>query len=123
MATRDDDRFRVRLTPPKTRSGPRSKRFVSQVLRHVPKAGPNASGARGARSASTFGGGRVAAGIANQRLAATSRRVVIKSRFVVLRKAGANSVSTHLRYIERDGVTRDGERGQAYAPDTDNTDL
>jgi type IV secretory pathway VirD2 relaxase len=49
--------------------------------------------------------------------------VVIKSRYVVLKKAGAKSVSTHLRYIERDGVTRDGERGQAYGPETDTADL
>jgi len=53
----------------------------------------------------------------------TARRVVIKSRYVVLKKAGAKSVSTHLRYIERDGVTRDGEKGQAYGPETDTADL
>ena len=49
--------------------------------------------------------------------------MVIKSRFVVLKKAGARSVSTHLRYIERDGTTRDGQKGQAYGPDTDTADL
>ena len=53
----------------------------------------------------------------------TARRVVIKSRYVVLKKAGTKSVSTHLRYIERDGVTRDGEKGQAYGPETDTADL
>jgi type IV secretory pathway VirD2 relaxase len=56
-------------------------------------------------------------------LAVTARRVVIKSRYVVLKKAGAKSVSTHLRYIERDGVTRDGQRGQAYGPEADTADL
>ncbi len=30
--------------------------------------------------------------------------------------------AAHLRYIERDGVTRDGERGQAYGADTDEAD-
>jgi len=49
--------------------------------------------------------------------------VVIKSRYVVRKKAGAKSVSTHLRYIERDGVTRDGEKGQAYGPETETADL
>ena len=53
----------------------------------------------------------------------TARRVVIKSRYVVRKKAGAKSVSTHLRYIERDGVTRDGEKGQAYGPETETADL
>ena len=65
----------------------------------------------------------MAAGLAGSRLGADARRVVIKSRYVVLKKAGAQSVSTHLRYIERDGVTRDGERGQAYGPETDTADL
>lgn len=75
------------------------------------------------RPASTFGRGRVAAGLAGQALQVTARRVVIKSRYVVLKKAGASAASAHLRYIERDGVTRDGERGQAYAPDVDTADL
>ncbi|WP_370641467.1 DUF3363 domain-containing protein [Acidovorax sp. Leaf73] len=75
------------------------------------------------RPASTFGRGRVAAGIAGQGLDRNARRVVIKSRFVVLKKAGTRSVSTHLRYIERDGTTRDGQKGQAYGADTDAADL
>jgi type IV secretory pathway VirD2 relaxase len=127
MASRDDDRFRVRPGTPKGRAGQgngqRSQRFVSQVLKQISKAGANALGNRGARPASTFGRGRVAAGRAGQTLGVTARRVVIKSRYVVLKKAGAKSVSTHLRYIERDGVTRDGERGQAYGAETDTTDL
>jgi type IV secretory pathway VirD2 relaxase len=123
MAKRDDDSFRVKPAPPKSRTGPRSQRFVSQVLKQISKSGAHASGAHGVRPASTFGRGRVAAGLVGQALRATARRVVIKSRYVVLKKAGANSVSTHLRYIERDGVTRDGERGQAYAADMDTADL
>jgi len=79
--------------------------------------------ARAARPASTFGRGRVASRLAGRTLGADARRVIIKSRFVVLKKVGANSVSTHLRYIERDGVTRDGERGQAYGAETDTADL
>jgi len=42
---------------------------------------------------------------------------------VVLRRASPNSVAVHLRYIERDGVTRDGQKGQAYGADTDAADL
>jgi len=123
MATRDDDRFRVKPAPPKARDGQRSRRFVSQVLKQISKAGAKASVASGARPSSTFGRGRVAAGVAGQKAGAGARRVVIKSRYVVLKKAGAKSVSTHLRYIERDGVTRDGQRGQAYGPETDAADL
>lgn len=127
MAPRDDDRFRVKPGAPKggvgAGNGQRSQRFVSQVLKQVSKVGASASGNRGVRPASTFGRGRVAAGRAGHTLAVTARRVVIKSRYVVLKKAGAKSVSTHLRYIERDGVTRDGEKGQAYGPEADSADL
>lgn len=127
MASRDDDRFRVKPGAPKggvgDGSGQRSQRFVSHVLKQVSMSGAKASGLGGARPASTFGRGQVAAGRAGQTLAVTARRVVIKSRYVVLKKAGAKSVSTHLRYIERDGVTRDGEKGQAYGAETDTADL
>ncbi len=127
MASRDDERLRIKPGAPKrpggSQSGQRTQRFVSQVLKQVSKAGAKVSGRHGARPASSFGRGRVAAGLAGSRLGADARRVVIKSRYVVLKKAGAHSVSTHLRYIERDGVTRDGERGQAYGPETDTADL
>jgi len=127
MAARKDGleegRFRIRPGAPKSRPGPRSSRLVSQVLKEVSRAGATASGNKGMRPASTFGRGRVASGIAGQRLGRNARRVVIKSRFVVLRKAGARSVSTHLRYIERDGTTRDGQKGRAYGADTDTADL
>jgi len=127
MASRDDDPLRIKPGAPKrpdgSQSGQRTQRFVSQVLKQVSKAGAKASWGRGARPASTFGRGRVASGLAGSRLGADARRVVIKSRYVVLKKAGAHSVSTHLRYIERDGVTRDGGRGQAYGPETDTVDL
>ncbi|CAG9931727.1 protein of unknown function [Candidatus Nitrotoga arctica] len=127
MASRDDERFRIKPGAPKrpdgSQSGQHAQRFVSQVLRQVSKAGAKTSGARGARPASTFGRDRVAAGMTGHGLKADARRVTIKSRFVVLKKAGVNSISTHLRYIERDGVTRDGERGQTYGSETDTADL
>ncbi|HTO62698.1 MAG TPA: DUF3363 domain-containing protein [Bradyrhizobium sp.] len=56
-----------------------------------------------------------------------ARRVVVKARVVRLnpqRRGGRTSkmrttigraVDAHLRYLERDGVTRDGERGKAYS--------
>lgn len=127
MTSRDDDRFKVKPAAPMGGAGggtgQRAQRFVSQVLKQISKSGAKVSGLGGARPASTFGRGRFAAGRAGQALAVTARRMVIKSRYVVLRKAGAHSVSTHLRYIERDGVTRDGERGQAYGAETDAADI
>lgn len=122
MTAADDDRFRVKPAPPKAR-GARSQRFVSRVLKEVSKAGAKLSPMRKGRPASTFGRGRVAAGMAGRSLRPNARRVVVKSRFVVLRKAGPRSVEVHLRYIERDGVTREGGKGRAYGPETDAADL
>ena len=123
MAGRDDDRFRVKPAAPKSRAGPGSQRFISQVLKEVSKAGAKRSGKNAGRPANTFGRGRVAATMAGQRLVANSRRVIIKSRFIVLQRASPNSVSVHLRYIERDGVKRDGQKGQAYGADTEAADV
>lgn len=123
MAGSDEDRFRVKPAAPKSRGGPRSQRFVSQVLKQVSKTGAKPSSTSLGRPANTFGRGRLAASMAGQRLGPNARRVVIKSRFVALRRASANSVAVHLRYIERDGVTRDGRKGQAYGADSDVADL
>ncbi|NBQ41261.1 MAG: DUF3363 domain-containing protein [Mycobacteriaceae bacterium] len=123
MAANEEDRFRVKPAAPESRGGPRSQRFVSQVLKQVSKTGAKPSGKSLGRPASKFGRGRVAASVAGQRLGPNARRVVVKSRFVVLQRASPNSVAVHLRYIERDGVTREGQKGQAYGADTDATDL
>ncbi|MGZ5870696.1 MAG: hypothetical protein ACXWKP_01140 [Bradyrhizobium sp.] len=34
----------------------------------------------------------------------------------------AKAVDAHLRYLERDGVTRDGEKGRVYSAGEDETD-
>jgi type IV secretory pathway VirD2 relaxase len=120
MVTREDDQFQPRPSAPKARSGPRTQRFISQVLKASSRSGATGSGSR---TASTFGRGRVAAVRAGQGLAPNARRAIIKARYVVLKSAGAKAVATHLRYIERDGTTRDGKRGQAYGADTDAADL
>lgn len=61
-----------------------------------------------------------------------SRRVVVKARVVKLKiqrarrmtrlSVGSKAVDAHLRYIERDGVTRDGEKGRVYSALEDQAD-
>jgi type IV secretory pathway VirD2 relaxase len=46
-----------------------------------------------------------------------ARRVVIKARVVRLTAYGAKAAALHLRYIERDGVEKDGSKGMLYGPD------
>ena len=49
------------------------------------------------------------------------RRVVVKARIVRLR-VGSRAADAHLRYLQRDGTTRDGERGRLYGADNDTAD-
>lgn len=119
MSKQDDDRFRVRPGAPKSRQ----QKFVSQVLKEVSKAGGKSVRKSGTRPGARLGRGHVAARFTGRSAQPGSRRVTIKTRLVNLKQAGARSTTTHLRYIERDGVGRDGEPGQAYGSTTDNADL
>ena len=119
MSSRDDDRFRVRPGAPKNRQ----QKFVSQVLKEVSKAGGKSVRKSGARPGARLGRGHVAARFTGRTAQPGSRRVAIKTRLVNLKQAGSRSTTTHLRYIEREGVGRDGEPGQAYGPTTDSADL
>jgi type IV secretory pathway VirD2 relaxase len=48
-----------------------------------------------------------------------SRRAVVKARIVRLAGKGARAAVAHLRYLQRDGTTREGERGSLYSADLD----
>ncbi|MFC3396369.1 relaxase/mobilization nuclease and DUF3363 domain-containing protein [Brenneria rubrifaciens] len=118
MNQNDDDRFRPRMGKNRQRGDP----FINRVIRQTNKAGAKAAKA-GLRPGSRLGRGHVAASFASDFRTPNDRRVTIKTRLVNLRKAGARSTSTHLRYIEREGVGRHGEPGKAYGPITDEADL
>ncbi|WP_246797172.1 relaxase/mobilization nuclease and DUF3363 domain-containing protein [Burkholderia perseverans] len=116
------DRFRVRPGAPKQRGDA----FVNKVLRQTSKAGAKlgkAAGKVGHRPGSRLGRGHVAARFAGRGLGANARRVTIKARLVNLKQAGPRSTAAHLRYIEREGVDRQGGPGHAYGPTTDDADL
>jgi len=121
MSSRDDDRFRVQPSAPKQRGDA----FINKVLRQTSKAGAKlgkAAGKVGQRPGSRLGRGHVAARFAGRSLTANARRVTIKARLVNLSQAGPRSTAAHLRYIEREGVDRQGGAGQAYGPTTDAAD-
>jgi type IV secretory pathway VirD2 relaxase len=44
-----------------------------------------------------------------------ARRVVVKARVVKLKGTTSRAADAHLRYLERDGVAREGEQGSAYS--------
>jgi len=123
------------------RAKPRAQSFVALSLRAAAKAngGPVELGrTRGGRRSRggqgkarkgrccRIGRGQVAAG--RLKFAAgmrgpseRMRRVIIKARIVKL-KATSRAADAHIRYLQRDGTTRDGERGRLYDPATDNAD-
>src|SRR3546814_8029606 len=76
-------------------------------------------------------GGQIGRGASIGRMLATrdryaafrSRRVVVKSRIVKLAGNGIKGARAHLRYIQRDGVTRDGHPGELYSADRKSTRL
>jgi type IV secretory pathway VirD2 relaxase len=117
-----NDHFRIRPGEPKQRG----QAFVSQVLRQTTKAANATGGQRGKGGktpGSRLGRGHVAACFTGQALSASSRRATVKVRLVYLKQAGVRSTITHLRYIEREGVGREQDTGQAYGPMTDRADL
>lgn len=133
MSIQNEDNFQIRPAPPASDRGPRTKRFISQVVTAVAKS-PGAAGIRGAarRSASTISGGRpawtfgrgqVAARMAPRSARPDGRRAVVKAHLVRLGTGSGPSIAAHLKYIEREGVTRDGAKTQAYGPETDAADL
>ncbi len=51
-----------------------------------------------------------------------TRRVVIKTRLIKLAGRGLNAARAHLRYLQRDGVTREGLPGDPYDATNDRAD-
>lgn len=133
MNDRRDDDFRVRPSAPKNRGKGQGQSFVSKVLKQTGKASGGKSSMRragatggtgsGHRPGSRLGRGHTAARFAGAKLTPMSRRVTIKTLLVNHQRASPQSLAKHLRYIERDGVGRDGEPGRAYGPQTDTADL
>jgi len=124
----DDDDLEPRLGRMRSTPIRRGASYMSQILRATNLAGGMAGSGRGRgrfhgnRSGVGVGVGRVLA--SRDRFAALrQRRVIVKSRIVRLDRAkGMNAARAHLRYIQRDGVTRDGTPGQLYCADQDKVD-
>ena len=121
MSNHNDERFRPRPGAPKQRDNA----FINKVLCQTNKAGAKLGktvGKVGCRPCSRLGRGHVAARFAGAALTSNARRVTIKARLVNLAKVGPRSTAAHLRYIEREGVDRQGGPGHAYGPTTDAAD-
>lgn len=111
----DDDDFKPKLGKPRAGGSKGGRKFLHQVLAasNLARGGVGKSNFSGRRIGRGAGVGRVLAS-RDRHAAFRQRRVIIKSRIVKLAGKGMNAAKAHLRYIQRDGVTRDGERGDLY---------
>src|SRR3546814_1821826 len=50
------------------------------------------------------------------------RRAVVKASLIRLQGKAGQAARAHMRYIQRDGVTREGLPGELYGPETDRAD-
>jgi len=117
-----EENFRIRPGRVRSRGGQRALPAITQALAAAQRAGGHISrrGRIVAPGRSTFGRGRSASVRALHRLGQRSRQVIVKAR--VVRHNGRASLAAHLNYLQRDGVTRDGERGVLFGAEADSLD-
>jgi type IV secretory pathway VirD2 relaxase len=119
--------------------------FIGAVHQAFARAGGNPhwlgrAGTKGGGRFNARGRGAAAATMLKNRkpwsrdggLRTRARRVAVKARIVKLNPqrgaargrqfVSAKAADAHLRYLQRDGVTRDGEKGQVYSADRDVAD-
>ncbi|CDX53876.1 conserved hypothetical protein [Mesorhizobium plurifarium] len=116
-----DDEFRPRLGKIGSRGSKGGKRYAGQVRAAINRAGGKAT--RGGRfSGSRIGRGGAAAAVLKARdrhAAFRQRRVMVKARVVRLAGKGVDGARAHLRYLQRDGVTREDQPGALYGAESD----
>lgn len=117
-----DDEFEVKLGRIGNRRAKRAAGYLRRVRQEAAKAGASA------RAGSSFSGGRIGRGRAHGAVLAGrgrsqgQRRVVVKARIVRIKSGDTGAVRAHLRYVQRDGVTREGEPGELYDASNDRAD-
>jgi type IV secretory pathway VirD2 relaxase len=121
MSVEDD--FRIRPGRIRSTRAQRARPFIAQALAAAQRAGGSVSrkGTIGSGHRSRFGRGQRAAVQANRLTTSRSRGAVVKAR-VVRHGARGAPLATHLGYLRREGVTRDGEKARLFGPGTDEAD-
>ncbi|MDO7843568.1 relaxase/mobilization nuclease RlxS [Sphingomonas immobilis] len=124
----EENEFEPRLGRMRSGGGKRARKYLGRVLAAANLAGGGAlgfgsrkSGFTGSRIGRGAGVGRVLAA-RGSRSAYSARRVVVKASLVRLAGKGASGAVAHLRYLQRDGATREGAPGALYGAETDVAD-
>lgn len=119
-----EDMFEPRLGKMRALGSKRGRKYLHQVLQATNLAG------RGTSKGGAFHGNRIGRGSGVGRVlvsrdrwgAYRQRRVIIKSRVVKLAGKAVGGARAHLRYIQRDGVTRGGLPGELYGAEQERVD-
>ncbi len=120
-----EDEFTPKLGKPGAKDSKRLVKYGGRVLAAARLAGSK-TGVRARR----FDGSRIGRGASIGRLlssrdrfaGARARRAMVKVRLVRMAGTGLAAARAHLRYIQRDGVTREGSLGELYGRDVDMAD-
>lgn len=120
-----DDDFKPKLGRSRSKDGKRAPTYGGRIL-----AAARLAGTKTGVTARRFDGSRIGRGASVGRLLSSrdrfrgmrARRAVVKASLIRLRGKGGQAARAHMRYIQRDGVTREGLPGELYGPDTDRAD-
>jgi type IV secretory pathway VirD2 relaxase len=117
----DSREFRVRPGQIRSQKIQRVRPFFLQAMAAAQKAGAEVRYGRFRSTKSRFGRGRAASLSANRILSNRSRLAVIKTR-VVRHRGRSTPLKAHLRYLQREGVTKDSDKARMFGVDTDDAD-
>lgn len=117
------DDFRPKLGKLRSTNARKSQSYLNRVIKDMRR-----SAEPGRRKSSTYSGSRIGRGYTSGTLLSSKghaqfrRRVIIKARITSFKRGGLNAAKAHLKYLQRDGTTLEGERGELYGPDHDQVD-
>jgi type IV secretory pathway VirD2 relaxase len=120
-----DDDFTPKLGKTRGKDGKRTVKYGGRILAAARLAGTK-TGVRSRR----FDGSRIGRGVSMGRLLSSrdrlagfrGRRAIVKASLIRLGGKAGQVARAHMRYVKRDGVTREGLPGELYGPETDRAD-
>ncbi|WP_313228496.1 relaxase/mobilization nuclease RlxS [Sphingobium yanoikuyae] len=120
-----DDDFTPRLGSQRGKDGQKVVKYGGRI-----RAAARLAGTKTGVRARRFDGSRIGRGASMGRLLSSrdrfagfrGRRAVVKASLIRLAGKGGQAARAHMRYIQRDGVTREGLPGELYGPRADHAD-
>ena len=119
----DEGEFEPRLGRMRSSSSRRGRKYLHAVLAAAARAGfPRSRSGRRFLGSRIGRGGVAARMLGHPHAALRARRALVKTRLVRLGGKALGAARAHLRYIQRDGVSREGEPGRLYSAAEDAAD-